>query len=71
MQLNPGLLEGVMEFLKEAGAVVDERKPDVIRIAPTPLYNSYCEVWDFVQIFGDACSQAQIEQEKGVQDAEA
>ena len=57
--LKPGLLEGVMQTLGEAGVVVDERRPDVIRVAPAPLYNTFSEVWDFVNIFTDACVKVQ------------
>jgi len=49
--LKPGRLETLMEMLDEAGIVVDKRKPDVIRVAPVPLYNTYEEVWRFVEIF--------------------
>ena len=56
--LQPGLLEGVMVSLEQAGVVVDERKPDVIRVAPAPLYNTYEEVWQFVNIFREACLKA-------------
>lgn len=62
LQLNHGLLEGVMKLLEDAGVVVDERKPDVIRVAPAPLYNTYSEVWDFVKIFRGACQRVQAEQ---------
>jgi len=37
---------------------VDERKPDVIRVAPTPLYNTYADVWHFIQIFREALLEA-------------
>ena len=57
VRLDPGLLEGVMAELESAGVVVDERKPDVIRVAPAPLYNTYIEVWEFVQIFKAACTK--------------
>lgn len=50
VRLRPGLLEGVMEDLEEAGVVLDERKPDVIRIAPAPLYNTFTDVWQCVSI---------------------
>ncbi|KAI9844717.1 MAG: Kynureninase (L-kynurenine hydrolase) [Thelocarpon superellum] len=53
IRLSPGLLDGVMAGLEESGVVVDERKPDVIRVAPAPLYNSFVDVWRFVQIFRD------------------
>lgn len=51
VKLVPGRLDTLMEMLDEAGIVVDKRKPDVIRVAPVPLYNTYEEVWKFVEIF--------------------
>lgn len=48
--LKPGLLERVADELQGAGIVVDQRKPDVIRVAPVPLYNTYHDVWVFVQV---------------------
>lgn len=54
VRLRPGLLDGVMEILEEEGVVVDERKPDVIRIAPAPLYNNAQDVWRFVDVFRTA-----------------
>lgn len=59
VRLKPGLLEGVLKILEENGVVVDERKPDVIRVAPAPLYNTFTEIWDFIQIFQAACQAAQ------------
>ena len=55
IRLAPGLLDTVMSVLKEQGVVVDERKPDVVRVAPAPLYNSYMDVWRFVEVFRGAC----------------
>lgn len=71
LQLNPGLLEGVMKLLADAGLVVDERKPDVIRVAPAPLYNTYTEVWDFVRVFRSACQRIQTEQRASGKDVSA
>lgn len=36
--------------LIEAGIICDWREPDVIRIAPTPLYNTFEEAWLFTSI---------------------
>jgi kynureninase len=49
--LKPGLLERVGSRLEEAGVICDQRKPDVIRVAPVPLYNSFADVWKFTQVF--------------------
>ena len=39
--------------LKERGVIPDFRPPNVIRLAPVPLYISYKEVWRVVQIIKD------------------
>src|SRR5438477_10225213 len=36
--------------LQAAGVKCDFREPDVIRVAPTPLYNTFHEVWRFAEI---------------------
>ena len=56
--LNPGLLESVQKHLEDHGVVVDERKPDVIRVAPAPLYNSFWDIHRFITIFHEACRKA-------------
>jgi kynureninase len=38
--------------LQRAGIVCDFRPPDVIRVAPVPLYNTFHEVWTFAQQLG-------------------
>ncbi|PYH80833.1 L-kynurenine hydrolase [Aspergillus uvarum CBS 121591] len=52
--LKPGLLQNVSQRLQEAGIICDKREPDVVRVAPVPLYNTFSEVWTFVRIFRKA-----------------
>ncbi|MEZ4929830.1 MAG: kynureninase [Chitinophagales bacterium] len=40
----------LFEKLTKAGVIADWREPNVIRIAPVPLYNSFQDVWRFVEI---------------------
>jgi len=47
-------IDGYMKFLRIRGVIVDERKPNVIRVAPVPLYNSFHDVWTFVDILKQA-----------------
>src|SRR5947208_3341532 len=39
--------------LQAVGVKCDFREPNVIRVAPTPLYNSFHEVWRFAQILSE------------------
>src|SRR5437762_2846436 len=39
--------------MESAGVKCDFREPNVIRVAPTPLYNNFHEVWRFARILGD------------------
>ena len=41
------------EQLLERGVVIDERPPHILRVAPMPLFNTYLDIWQFVQIFAD------------------
>jgi kynureninase len=36
--------------LTERGVIADWREPNVIRVAPVPMYNSFEDVWRFGQI---------------------
>ena len=52
--LRVGLLEQVSKALEENGVMCDKRKPDVLRVAPVPLYCRFEEVWRFMQILRGA-----------------
>ncbi|MEZ5012951.1 MAG: kynureninase [Chitinophagales bacterium] len=39
--------------LTEQGVIADWREPDVIRVAPVPLYNTFEDVWRFADIFAN------------------
>ena len=40
----------LLKKLEAAGVKCDFREPNVIRVAPTPLYNTFHEVWRFARI---------------------
>ncbi len=41
----------VFDQLSDQGVICDWREPNVVRIAPTPLYNTFEEMGSFVEIF--------------------
>lgn len=47
----------LFDKISERGVIADWREPDVIRIAPAPLYNSFKDVYRFVNILKEALSQ--------------
>ena len=42
-------IPNIMDKLNNVGIIADWRAPDVIRIAPVPLYNSFVDCFQFVQ----------------------
>lgn len=48
LHCGPSVARTIHTELTELGFVCDWREPDVIRVAPVPLYNTFVEVWDFV-----------------------
>eukprot|EP01038_Epipyxis_sp_PR26KG_P005695 gene5695-7861_t len=49
-------IEEIVEKLKSKGVICDSRKPNVMRVAPTPLYNTFTDVYRFVAIMKDILS---------------
>lgn len=65
--LEEGLLDVVMHELEDRAVILDERKPDVIRVAPAPLYNNFTDVWKFMEAFTAAleiAAKAKVEGKK-------
>ncbi|KAM5375090.1 hypothetical protein ACJA88_007755 [Fusarium oxysporum] len=56
--LADGLLDEVMAGLERRSVLVDERRPNVIRVAPAPLYNTFLDCWGFVGAFRGALEEA-------------
>jgi kynureninase len=40
----------LQKILQSRGVMTDYRPPNVLRIAPHPLYNTYCDIWNFVDL---------------------
>jgi len=45
--------KNLFKAISEKGVIADWREPDVIRVAPVPLYNSFLDVWKFAGILKD------------------
>jgi kynureninase len=45
----------IYEYLSANGVFADWREPQVIRVAPVPLYNTFTEIWQFGNILREAC----------------
>lgn len=41
----------LLPILQAEGILCDFREPNILRIAPVPLYNTFQEVWTFVRVF--------------------
>ncbi|MFZ9262913.1 MAG: kynureninase [Chitinophagaceae bacterium] len=50
----------VYHHLFEKGFMIDWREPDVIRFAPVPLYNSFTEIWNFIQSLKEAVNELSL-----------
>ncbi|KAH3680320.1 hypothetical protein WICMUC_000387 [Wickerhamomyces mucosus] len=49
-----GIMEKINGYLNSNGVICDERRPDVIRFAPVPLYNTFEQVYRSVTVLNKA-----------------
>ncbi len=47
----------ICDKLAEQGVICDWREPDIMRVAPVPLYNSFSDVYVFAEIFATAIGE--------------
>ena len=56
-----GVMPRVLKGLEARGVVGDSRKPDVIRLAPAPLYNSWEDVERAVRVLDEVLAEVEKE----------
>jgi kynureninase len=49
--------KGLYSLITDAGVIADWREPDVIRVAPVPMYNSYGDVFKFYSVLKKALQE--------------
>ena len=47
---DEGVMEQVFVRLGQKGVICDDRKPNVIRVSPVALYNTFEDIWEFAMI---------------------
>ncbi|XP_066201575.1 kynureninase [Saccopteryx leptura] len=52
-------IKSVFQELQKRGVVCDIREPDSIRVAPVPLYNSFHDVYKFINVLKSALDSAE------------
>lgn len=57
LKFREGVMMPVFKVLDREGVTVDERKPDVLRVAPKAMYNSFADVWGFVDVLKKAVKE--------------
>ena len=54
--------QAISMALRARGVVPDFRKPDVIRFAPSPLYNTFTDCWEAVQNLKEVAATRSFEE---------
>ena len=52
----------ITKALQTRGVITDFRPPNIVRIAPVALYNTYHEIWEVVQILKEIMENQEYEQ---------
>jgi kynureninase len=55
-----GLMQKIFAYLRSNGVIGDERNPDVIRLAPAPLYNTEEECIKAVEVLNRGLQEAKV-----------
>ncbi|XP_043848883.1 kynureninase isoform X2 [Dromiciops gliroides] len=53
-------MKSVFQELEKRGVICDTREPSGIRVAPVPLYNSFHDVYRFINVLASAISAAKL-----------
>ena len=61
---DQAMMEEVFPRLGLRGVICDDRKPNVIRVGPAPLYNTFEEVWEFVMVLREILADLRQETQK-------
>ncbi|HVD97821.1 MAG TPA: hypothetical protein VNB90_06420, partial [Cytophagaceae bacterium] len=56
--------EELFKKMTEAGFIVDWRSPNVIRVAPAPLYNTFEEVYKLAAFLSECCFYQELNNKK-------
>jgi kynureninase len=57
--------EAMLAALAERGVVADVRAPDIVRVAPMPLYNTYLDAWRLAEALRESISRSAPASEAG------
>ena len=50
-------IKDITKLLSERNVISDLREPNVLRVAPVPLYNSFEDCYNFVEILKDILNE--------------
>lgn len=57
---DQSVMKQVSQYVSARGLIVDERRPDAMRITPAPLYNTFSDVFEAVHLLDEALDQVKL-----------